>query len=212
MYCPNCGKQTNEAANFCRACGYDLKDEKLEQPQPIKEAKGIKQKPLKMAGKSSKKRKGWFQRHPSYVILLYSTVLWPVTFIFPSMFPSEVSTVLFITATIVGWVICYRALRLKNRSPLWLLLMLLQPFAALLVGSFVPFLYLLFCNWLEWLFIMILVRNETRFLTKEQIKAGLYIEKERGFLNLMRNDEFLTTFPIQGTTKKAIRERAQEYV
>ena len=37
-YCPKCGKQVKEVENFCRACGYNLKDTQSEQPQL--EAKG----------------------------------------------------------------------------------------------------------------------------------------------------------------------------
>jgi len=43
-YCPKCGNQVGEASNFCKKCGYNLKDEQLGRTQP-----GAKNQPPKCA-------------------------------------------------------------------------------------------------------------------------------------------------------------------
>lgn len=191
-YCPKCGKQVKKGKLYCPRCirkykrnslaegglatsSTETQGLRIEEPS-IKEAEGIAQEPLIIEGESSKKKESWYQRNVALVVLLTGLATFAI-------FPISI---------IIMWPVCDWALKLRNRSPLCLLLV--------------------FCNLPGWLIIAVLLRSENRFLTKEQIKAGLYLEKDRGFLNLMKGGEFLTTFPIQGTTKKAIREKAQEYV
>jgi len=280
-YCPKCGKQVKEVENFCRACGYNLKDTQSEQPQL--EAKGqpskcsihstrdsvgicancgktvcdlcrtvsggkllcpacigrviskstekvvtsikgiskpditsreeavmaprktqqVRDETLTTENRSKRtedvrkselptlRRKSWFQRHIDWTVAL--TFLLPniLAIVLGSLVSEELAYGIALLGSLLLMLVTGWALKQVQRKLWWLLLF------------FVP---------LGLLFVTGLVMLEGTMLTSNQMKAGLYLEREGGFLNLMRDGVFLTTFPRQGITKRAIRQEAQKYI
>jgi len=167
-YCPNCGKQISETANFCRRCGSNLKvEEEITRAVPAKSKR--------TSGKGFHKT-SWLEKHPNIVTI-------PVAIL-----------------CIMPWtclIACGYVLNQKDRSLAWLLLFLFT----LLVFPLTSI--------AAWVIVML---PEKSLLTEEQVRAGLWVEREGVFLNLKKGEEFLTTFPRSMTTKATIRQEAQKYV
>ena len=162
-YCPKCGREVSENANFCRRCGSNLKvEEEVTRTVPAKRKR--------TSGKGLHKT-SWLEKHPNTV-----TILWAILCIMP----------------LTSLFACYSVLNEKSRSSAWLLLLFVPP---CFIGAWI-----------------ILMLQPSSLLTKEQVRAGLWIEREGVFLNLKKGEEFLTTFPSDMTTKATIRQEAQKYV
>jgi len=84
------------------------------------------------------------------------------------------------------------ALKQRKLSRWWLLVVLFIPFGLLYVD--------------------LLLLSEDRYLTKEQRKSGLYIDRDGELLDVKRNGEVLQSFYAKATKPEFIREEAQKFV
>jgi uncharacterized membrane protein YhaH (DUF805 family) len=147
-------------------------------------------------------RLNWFQRHPNSVMFLAWLVVHVVLVIIEIVLQNNASIragtregvlgACYIVAIIFSMLICGWAMRQKDRS-LWWVLLLLLPFV--------------------WILVIPLPKSwRIGILTKEQMQAGLYLEKEGNLFILKRGNEVLTNFYSKTTTIPFIREEAQKYV
>jgi len=198
-YCPNCGKQISETANFCRRCGSNLKvEEEITRAVPAKSKR--------TSGKGFHKT-SWLEKHPNIVTIPVAILcIIPLISLFACYYLlKEKSWIgkhpnILAILCIMPWtclIACGYVLNQKDRSLAWLLLFLFT----LLVFPLTSI--------AAWVIVML---PEKFLLTEEQVRAGLWVEREGVFLNLKKGEEFLTTFPRSMTTKATIRQEAQKYV
>ena len=241
-YCPNCGKETSQAAKYCRECGFDLKAEEdgggesapiasaervhsntrfSQSGDPTLKAGYLTQEKLKAQNKPRKKN--WFHKHPSVTMFIAWISGTPIAILTGIILLwSGIALLLCAVYVLLATIVCGIALRWKGRS-LWWLLLLFVPLVWLVPiglnsipkGSWGILDWLVLITYpLGWLVLIGLEsipKGSWGILTQQQVDAGLSLQGDGDFLNLLREGEFITAFHAKGTIK-TIKSEVEKYL